>query len=126
MSRVVAVAGETLGIEARAEAQGRSIEGGVFEGELFCLAWTCVKREGANDRCQRCQYADLAFSTPHRSPCFLRPPRLFLIVDFVVMVLIGIQIKKGPDAQLRRAQLDNLGFVWNPKRGRTKRFIEGG
>ncbi|KAL3826915.1 hypothetical protein ACHAXA_005995 [Cyclostephanos tholiformis] len=33
---------------------------------------------------------------------------------------------KGPDAQLRRAQLDNLGFVWNPKRGRMKRFIEGG
>lgn len=33
---------------------------------------------------------------------------------------------KGPDAQLRRAQLDNLGFVWFPKRGRTKRFIEGG
>ncbi|KAL3780706.1 hypothetical protein ACHAW5_003536 [Stephanodiscus triporus] len=32
---------------------------------------------------------------------------------------------KGPDAQLRKAQLDNLGFVWNPKRGRMKRFIDG-
>eukprot|EP00579_Thalassiosira_antarctica_P000699 CAMPEP_0201875108 /NCGR_PEP_ID=MMETSP0902-20130614/7169_1 /ASSEMBLY_ACC=CAM_ASM_000551 /TAXON_ID=420261 /ORGANISM="Thalassiosira antarctica, Strain CCMP982" /LENGTH=405 /DNA_ID=CAMNT_0048402093 /DNA_START=186 /DNA_END=1403 /DNA_ORIENTATION=+ len=25
---------------------------------------------------------------------------------------------KGPDAHVRKAQLDNLGFVWNPKRGR--------
>jgi hypothetical protein len=47
-----------------------------------------------------------------------------LVVAFVVNV--HLKIKKGPDAQLRRAQLDNLGFVWNPKRGRTKRFIEGG
>lgn len=31
---------------------------------------------------------------------------------------------KGPDAHVRRAQLDNLGFVWQPKRGRRKRFIE--
>lgn len=28
---------------------------------------------------------------------------------------------KGPDAQIRKAQLDNLGFVWTPKRGRRKR-----
>ena len=31
---------------------------------------------------------------------------------------------KGPEAQLRKTQLDNLGFVWTPKRGRTKRYIE--
>lgn len=33
---------------------------------------------------------------------------------------------KGPEyqQQVRRAQLDNLGFVWHPKRGRRKRFIE--
>jgi hypothetical protein len=31
---------------------------------------------------------------------------------------------KGTEAQLRKAQLDNLGFVWTPKRGRTKRYIE--
>mmetsp|Transcript_4856 Transcript_4856/g.12195 ORF Transcript_4856/g.12195 Transcript_4856/m.12195 type:complete len:444 (+) Transcript_4856:72-1403(+) len=31
---------------------------------------------------------------------------------------------KGPDAHVRRKQLDNLGFVWHPKRGRRKRFIE--
>jgi len=28
---------------------------------------------------------------------------------------------KGSDAHIRRAQLDNLGFVWSPKRGRRKR-----
>lgn len=28
---------------------------------------------------------------------------------------------KGSDAHVRRAQLDNLGFVWQPKRGRRKR-----
>jgi len=28
---------------------------------------------------------------------------------------------KGPDAHIRKAQLDNLGFVWVPKRGRRKR-----
>eukprot|EP00986_Skeletonema_menzelii_P007646 scaffold3016_cov146-Skeletonema_menzelii.AAC.2 len=28
---------------------------------------------------------------------------------------------KGPDAHIRKAQLDNLGFVWTPKRGRRKR-----
>ena len=33
---------------------------------------------------------------------------------------------KGPVAKLRKAQLDNLGFVWIPTRGRTKRYIEGG
>lgn len=31
---------------------------------------------------------------------------------------------KGPDAQVRKAQLDNLGFVWHPARGRRKRSIE--
>ncbi|KAL9182653.1 hypothetical protein ACHAXT_013305 [Thalassiosira profunda] len=30
---------------------------------------------------------------------------------------------KGPDAQVRKAQLDNLGMVWTPKRGRRKRYI---
>jgi len=30
---------------------------------------------------------------------------------------------KGPDAHVRKAQLDNLGFVWHPKRGRRKRYI---
>ena len=31
---------------------------------------------------------------------------------------------KGRDRNLRKAQLDNLGFVWNPKRGRRKRCID--
>ncbi|KAL7543513.1 hypothetical protein ACHAXR_012804 [Thalassiosira sp. AJA248-18] len=33
---------------------------------------------------------------------------------------------KGPEyqQQVRRAQLDNLGFVWAPQRGRRKRYIE--
>ena len=28
---------------------------------------------------------------------------------------------KGQDKQIRKAQLDTLGFVWNPKRGRRMR-----
>jgi len=31
---------------------------------------------------------------------------------------------KGKDAELRRAQLDNLGFVWKPPRGRRRRGIQ--
>ena len=53
-------------------------------------------------------------------PPFPPPPAMGV---FRYSLLPRIQ---GPDAQLRRAQLDNLGFVWFPKRGRTKRFIEGG
>jgi hypothetical protein len=30
---------------------------------------------------------------------------------------------KGPDAQIRKAQLDALGFVWNPTRGRRRRGL---
>ena len=30
---------------------------------------------------------------------------------------------KGSDAEIRRAQLNQLGFVWTPKRGRRKRFV---
>jgi len=30
---------------------------------------------------------------------------------------------KGSDAGIRRAQLNQLGFVWAPKRGRRKRFV---
>ena len=33
---------------------------------------------------------------------------------------------KGSDAKIRKAQLDALGFVWNPKRGRRKRFLGDG
>ncbi len=33
---------------------------------------------------------------------------------------------KGSDANIRRAQLDALGFVWNPRRGRRKRALGGG
>lgn len=119
MSRVVAVAGETMGIEARAEAQGRSIEGGIFEGERFCE----LVRGRVDDRSIVADYADPSFY-PSSVPIFSFRSLFVLVVAFVVNV--HLKIKKGPDAQLRRAQLDNLGFVWNPKRGRTKRFIEGG
>mmetsp|Transcript_12062 Transcript_12062/g.25468 ORF Transcript_12062/g.25468 Transcript_12062/m.25468 type:complete len:479 (+) Transcript_12062:74-1510(+) len=33
---------------------------------------------------------------------------------------------KGSDAHIRRAQLDALGFVWSPRRGRRKRALGGG
>jgi len=32
---------------------------------------------------------------------------------------------KGRDKHIRKAQLDTLGFVWNPKRGRRKRGLGG-
>jgi hypothetical protein len=30
---------------------------------------------------------------------------------------------KGKDKHIRKAQLDTLGFVWNPKRGRRRRGL---
>jgi hypothetical protein len=40
--------------------------------------------------------------------------------------LKGAHLKNAKSANARRAQLDALGFVWEPKRGRRKRCLGGG
>ena len=42
------------------------------------------------------------------------------------MRLKGAHLKSADSAKSRRAQLDALGFVWQPKRGRRKRSLGGG
>ena len=37
----------------------------------------------------------------------------------------GAHLKSEKSAKARRAQLDALGFVWEPKRGRRKRSLGG-
>lgn len=48
--------------------------------------------------------------------------RFLMLLCYSSNVRLSDVTLKGPEAQVRRAQLDNLGFVWNPKRGRIKRF----